>query len=171
MDHFQLRRAKHQWPWIQASWAKLRWLTCEYYIDQDRSASYLISYHQEFGNDRIGEDNYSSPGSCLRPNEQEALVTAHTEAHQQSHQLLHTSHPPPPPKNLNTASSNDSGATQSIRIPPGPGSNTMNLSFAPGTAVQCRMPPQPQGLGCMAGIGHGFRLPGQSLPKIYWSVT
>lgn len=83
------------------------------------------------------------------------------QAHQQSHQLHHTSHLHPPPNSLNTASSNLPGATQSIHIPPGPGSNAVNFLFAPGTAAQCRGPAQSQGLGGMGGIGQGLRPPGQ----------
>ena len=85
------------------------------------------------------------------------------QAHQQSHQLHHTLHPHLPPNGLNTASSNLPGATQSIRIPPGPGSNAVNFSFAPGTAAQHCGPAQSQGLGGMGGIGQGFRPPGQKL--------
>ena len=83
------------------------------------------------------------------------------QAHQQSHQLHHTLHPHLPPNGLNTALSNLPGATQSIRIPPGPGSNAVNFLFAPGTAAQHCGPAQSQGLGGMGGIGQGFRLPGQ----------
>ena len=58
------------------------------------------------------------------------------QAHQQSHQLHHTSHPHPPP-------------------------NAVNFLFAPGTAAQHRGPAQSQGLGGMGRIGQGFRPPGQ----------
>ena len=58
------------------------------------------------------------------------------QAHQQSHELHHTSHPHPPP-------------------------NAVNFLFAPGTAAQHRGPAQSQGLGGMGRIGQGFRLPGQ----------
>lgn len=83
------------------------------------------------------------------------------QAHQQSHQLHHTSHPHLPPNGLNMALSNLPGATQSILIPPRPGSNAVNFSFAPGTAAQHCGPAQSQGLGGMGRIGQGFRPPGQ----------
>ena len=59
------------------------------------------------------------------------------------------------------ALSNLPGATQSIHIPPRPGSNAVNFLFAPGTAAQHHGPAQSQGLGGMGRIGQGFRLPGQ----------
>ena len=93
--------------------------------------------------------------------EQDVLVAARAEAHQQSHQLHHSLHSHPQPNGLGPSSSNVPGSTQSIWILYGPGPNAANFSFTTGTAAQRREPPQPRGLGGMGGMSLGFRPQGQ----------